>query len=237
MLFCMYVHMLHTGPPLPDVLLAWLRHQGRDLCVQHTLHACSHVGLAVFCLSTFCTLWEQLDTCCASAILSAHELLCSLNWQHNELLHFSWPVALALTFGGITAPTSVYMHVGYMLPVTWIFRQIPQLAITEFREGLRNFPESICTQSQTGHKPYCRTLSSKNGVVRMMGTCIWFLAICKRSTYSEGIYIRYSVLSFWTHRRKCETPTVGCVQHVCHASRCRTLYTCVYLMPHCRLYI
>ena len=31
------VYMLHTGPSLPDLLLAWPRHQGRKLCVQHTL--------------------------------------------------------------------------------------------------------------------------------------------------------------------------------------------------------
>ena len=30
------VYMLHTGPPLPDLLLAWPQHQGRELCVQHT---------------------------------------------------------------------------------------------------------------------------------------------------------------------------------------------------------
>ena len=28
--------MLYTGPPLPDLLLAWPRHQGRELCIQHT---------------------------------------------------------------------------------------------------------------------------------------------------------------------------------------------------------
>ena len=36
LLFCVYVP--HTGPPLPDVLLAWPRHQGRELCVQHLLN-------------------------------------------------------------------------------------------------------------------------------------------------------------------------------------------------------
>ena len=30
------VYMLHTGPPLQDLLLAWPQHQGRELCVQHT---------------------------------------------------------------------------------------------------------------------------------------------------------------------------------------------------------
>ena len=30
------VYMLHTGPPLPDLLLTWPQHQGRELCVQHT---------------------------------------------------------------------------------------------------------------------------------------------------------------------------------------------------------
>ena len=32
------VYMLHTGPPLPDLLLAWPQHQGRELCVQHLLN-------------------------------------------------------------------------------------------------------------------------------------------------------------------------------------------------------
>ena len=32
------VCMLHTGPPLSDVLLAWPQHQGRELCVQHLLN-------------------------------------------------------------------------------------------------------------------------------------------------------------------------------------------------------
>ena len=30
------VYMLHTGSPLPDLLLAGPRHQGRELCLQHT---------------------------------------------------------------------------------------------------------------------------------------------------------------------------------------------------------
>ena len=33
-----YVYMLHTGPSLPDVLLAWSQHQGKELCVQHLLN-------------------------------------------------------------------------------------------------------------------------------------------------------------------------------------------------------
>ena len=36
--FYCYVSVLHTGPSLPDLLLAWPQHQGRELCVQHLLN-------------------------------------------------------------------------------------------------------------------------------------------------------------------------------------------------------
>ena len=36
------VYMLHIGPTLPDLLLAWPQHQGRKLCVQHMLNIAWH---------------------------------------------------------------------------------------------------------------------------------------------------------------------------------------------------
>ena len=42
------VYMLHTGPPLPDVLLAWPQHQGRELCMctVHTAWSTLHGAMA-----------------------------------------------------------------------------------------------------------------------------------------------------------------------------------------------
>ena len=56
-LYCS-VYMLHTGPPLPDVLLAWPRHQGRELCFQHLLNIALCDGVHIFVAHGY-ALWKR----------------------------------------------------------------------------------------------------------------------------------------------------------------------------------
>ena len=50
--------------------------------------------------------------------LSAHELFAPWTGSTMNSFKYAWPVALAMTFGGITMPTSMCMHIWYMSQVT-----------------------------------------------------------------------------------------------------------------------
>ena len=72
---CFRVCIFRTGPPIPDLLLAWLRHQGAELCVQHTLLAQHCMVWQHYLYMYLLMVWQQL----VSLHLVTHELYHLLN--------------------------------------------------------------------------------------------------------------------------------------------------------------